>query len=64
MIPLDNSIADHNIVLNADFGTDSLGRIGHGNDLAGAVAGLPEPGSIALLGFGAFLILSRRRRRA
>ncbi len=63
MLSLDNSIFNNNIVFDADLGAESLGQIGHGNDMAVA-ANVPEPGSIALLGFGAFLILSRRRRRA
>ena len=64
MIPLGNSTVNNIIVLNADLGTDSLGRIGDGNDMAVTItASIPEPQSIALLSFGAFLILSRRRRR-
>ena len=64
MIPLDNSIVNNNIVLNADLGTDSLGRIGDGNDLAVTIAAVPEPQSFALLGLDALLLLSRWRKRA
>jgi autotransporter-associated beta strand protein len=42
-------------------GTDSLGRIGDGNDLA--IHLIPEPQSIALLLLGSLAVLGLRRRR-
>ncbi len=40
-------------------GTDSLGRIGNGNDIA--VTLVPEPGMLSLLGLGAVAMLRRRK---
>jgi hypothetical protein len=49
----------------AFHGTDSLGRVGDGNDLAVTITGtaaLPEPASFALLGGAGVLALRRKAR--